>query len=152
MECDYHHPELCRKYINYGINGCKEGKNCPKFHPKLCSASVNTGSCPTIMNGERCNQGYHLRSNNPANRQNINLNDNQNMNNGMNNVFNGTNGNGINNNITTQDFLSVLIRRELGQIWKNMIPTQEQQPNVRKEQTGRDYLWALLGKGLQSNA
>ena len=33
-ECDYLHPELCRKFINYGKNGCKEGKNCPKFHPK----------------------------------------------------------------------------------------------------------------------
>ena len=91
------------------------------------------------MNGERCNQGYHLRANNPANRQNRNLNDYPNMNNDINNSFNGTNGNGI-NNISNQDFLSVLIRRELGQIWKKMIPNQEHQPYVRRDQTGRDYL------------
>ena len=51
---------------------------------------------------------------------------------------------------TTNDFLSKVIRRELGLIIREMMIPKPNPPKT-KEQSGQDYLWALL-RNLPSNA
>ena len=42
--CRFRHPNLCRKFINYGRNeqlGCNKGKECKYLHPAMCYNSLN---------------------------------------------------------------------------------------------------------------
>ena len=104
-------------------------------------------------NGSRCRLGYHLKSTVAQQYQNARINENGNSINGgfpsSGNFSNGGTPNGgsnINSDRSAQDFLSQMIRRELGQVWRSMLnPDPIPPPRVSKEQTGRDYLWALLG-------
>ena len=53
-QCKYRHPRPCRKLIEHGPNsplGCKRGKECPHYHPKLCPNSLRMWEC---LN-EECN-------------------------------------------------------------------------------------------------
>ena len=46
--CKFDHPKRCSKLMNYGTKaakGCNLGKNCSKFHPKMCPMSVSKGEC-----------------------------------------------------------------------------------------------------------
>ena len=46
--CNYHHPPMCKKFINHGTRnpkGCNLGKNCENFHPKICSSSLTKSEC-----------------------------------------------------------------------------------------------------------
>ena len=109
------------------------------------------------INGGKCRKGYHIKDtlpdsepsqvgNSPSGYVNNGANANHN------NVNNGGNANhsgGAMNKEGIQDFLSNVIRREMGVIWREMMTPN--QPIV-KEQTGRDYLWALLGQKLHSSA
>ena len=138
-ECSFNHPMLCRAYINYGT--CNKGNECDKKHPELCKNSKDTKKCPNIKNGGRCRQGYHIKDTVPD----YGIPEERGP------VPNGSNGskNGeMNSNI--EDFLSNVVRREMGIIWREMMTPKPNLPQM-KEQTGRDYLWALLGKNLQSN-
>ena len=48
--CNYHHPPMCKKFINHGTRnpkGCNLGKNCENFHPKICSSSLTKSECFT---------------------------------------------------------------------------------------------------------
>ena len=42
--CKYHHPKVCEKYKNGGKKACS-GVDCDKWHPPICYAGLNTGSC-----------------------------------------------------------------------------------------------------------
>jgi len=47
--CPLRHPKLCHKYCGNGTNskfGCKKGKNCEFFHPRLCRDSLKHKHCP----------------------------------------------------------------------------------------------------------
>ena len=33
------------KFGNKGPNGCKQGVNCPNFHPRMCASSLRHGEC-----------------------------------------------------------------------------------------------------------
>ena len=46
--CPNQHPRRCRFYEKFGndkVKGCKKGKDCKFFHPKLCNDSVNSRCC-----------------------------------------------------------------------------------------------------------
>ena len=46
--CPKKHPELCRKFCNYGTTrhaGCNRGTECKFFHPPLCRASETMRKC-----------------------------------------------------------------------------------------------------------
>ena len=48
--CSYTHPRRCSYYSKYGDDrwrGCRYGKNCKFFHPKLCLNSVQLKMCLT---------------------------------------------------------------------------------------------------------
>ena len=62
-ECPFLHPRTCPKLLNNGSKGkygC-DGAKCGKFHPKMCSNSLNFNRCPPD-----CRQGYHVRTNSRA--------------------------------------------------------------------------------------
>ena len=46
--CQKKHPEICRKYSNYGTTrkvGCNQGTECKYFHPPLCRSSETRREC-----------------------------------------------------------------------------------------------------------
>ena len=46
--CPSTHPRVCNQYRASGFtgrSGCKEGKNCTFFHPDICRAALENGSC-----------------------------------------------------------------------------------------------------------
>ena len=46
--CSFQHPVPCQKLILHGIDknkGCKLGKKCPEFHPKMCFNSIQKSKC-----------------------------------------------------------------------------------------------------------
>jgi hypothetical protein len=50
-KCAFSHPKRCFKYCNAGDNkkyGCKKGKDCTYFHPKLCRDSVKAKLCTDL--------------------------------------------------------------------------------------------------------
>ena len=55
-DCAFEHPEPCWRFVNYGptksnsngdskAKGCKLGKDCPRFHPKLCTNALDKEEC-----------------------------------------------------------------------------------------------------------
>ena len=45
-DCKYTHPEVCTKFTQHGTHqpkGCKLGKACKDFHPKMCIHSLRKG-------------------------------------------------------------------------------------------------------------
>ena len=93
--------------------------------------------------------GYHLKDTVPdhgipeadtTNRSGRNSNQNSNC---------GNNPNASSNMM--QDFLAKAVRREMGLILREMMTPRSNLPQI-KEQTGQDYLWALLGKNLPTSA
>ena len=103
-----------------------------------------------MINGRNCRRGYHLRDTVPATQiplPNQIPNPNQN-----------TNENIVSEGQNTKDFLSQMIRQEINKAMMDLIPktppvqSQEPTPMVQKQQTGQDYLWALLGRRLLSSA
>ena len=54
------------------------------------------------------------------------------------------------NSISIQDFLSNVVRREIRVILREMMASKPNYPQM-KEETGRDYQWALLGKNHYSS-
>ena len=48
QNCKYDHPKTCRKLLmhgNKGTRGCKEGRDCNDFHPRMCANSIKMGEC-----------------------------------------------------------------------------------------------------------
>ena len=46
--CKFTHPKICSKFTQHGTRqprGCKLGKKCPDFHPKMCINSLRKGEC-----------------------------------------------------------------------------------------------------------
>lgn len=46
--CPFQHPVPCKKLMLHGTNkekGCKLGKKCPEFHPKMCFNSIQKSKC-----------------------------------------------------------------------------------------------------------
>ena len=46
--CNFAHPEVCRKFTQHGTRqprGCKRGKKCHFFHPTMCIHSLRKGEC-----------------------------------------------------------------------------------------------------------
>lgn len=46
--CPDQHPQRCRRYCGYGNDkkrGCKHGKNCRFYHPRLCKNSLRNKMC-----------------------------------------------------------------------------------------------------------
>ena len=46
--CNFDHPKACRKLMqhgNKGQRGCKDGRNCIDFHPRMCADSITKGEC-----------------------------------------------------------------------------------------------------------
>ena len=99
-----------------------------------------------MNNGERCKNGWHLKGTVPECSGNDS---NQNMNQNINQ--NGLGSNGFQNHQNSsqnqgQDFLSTMVRREMGIVLREIFQTPNPQSNPQvKKQSGRDYLWALLG-------
>ena len=55
--------EVVELWIKYELpKGCQEGKNCRKFHPRMCRESLTKRTCSKIGDASRCSQGYHVRS------------------------------------------------------------------------------------------
>ena len=76
-KCDKSHPKRCFKYCDYGSRdrkGCKKGKSCDFWHPRLCSNSMKDKRCTkanctffhlrgTIRNNEERRDGADQRQN-----------------------------------------------------------------------------------------
>ena len=46
--CAKSHPRKCHKYLRFGskgAQGCKKGRDCKHFHPKLCPSSLKNKTC-----------------------------------------------------------------------------------------------------------
>ena len=46
--CTKSHPQKCYKYLRFGskgAKGCKKGRDCKYFHPKLCPSSLKDKTC-----------------------------------------------------------------------------------------------------------
>lgn len=45
--CKFSHPKPCNKYTSHGTGpgGCKKGKKCEKFHPRMCRDSLQHQLC-----------------------------------------------------------------------------------------------------------
>lgn len=70
-ECSFSHPAICQKLINHGANdkrGCKKGKSCKDFHPKMCPSSVSTHECLNTM----CKL-YHVKGTRRANSRPLSI-------------------------------------------------------------------------------
>ena len=62
--CNYAHPEICRKYTQHGSRqprGCNRGKKCKFLHPVMCIYSMRKGEC---MNS-RCSFRHILGTKRP---------------------------------------------------------------------------------------
>ena len=156
-ECRFIHPTICKPYINQGNEGCNKGKKCDQVHPTLCKHSRDTRKCPNMKEGKRCREGYHLLNTVGDTGEQIPATS-------TTTVRNSTHANvGISaGNETVKDFLSVLIKQQIQCAMAELYPKTPPSPAVtppapvspvikEKEQTGQDYLWALLGKKLLSN-
>ena len=146
QKCNFIHPKICRPYINFGTNGCNKGGNCKFVHPTLCKSSEDTKTCPNMINGRKCRRGYHLRDTVPATQTPPPT------------QIPNPSEKIVNEGQNTKDFLSQMIRQEINKAMMDLIPktppvqSQEPTPMVQKQQTGQDYLWALLGRRLLSSA
>ena len=48
LNCEYSHPDPCRKLMQHGNNGpmgCKEGNKCNSFHPRMWRTSISKREC-----------------------------------------------------------------------------------------------------------
>ena len=69
--CNYAHPEICRKYTQHGSRqpkGCNRGKKCKYLHPVMCIYSMRKGEC---MNS-RCSFRHILGTKRPPPNATIN--------------------------------------------------------------------------------
>ena len=63
--CSFSHPTICQKLLNHGVNdkrGCKKGKSCKDFHPKMCPCSLSIHECLNMT----CKL-YHVKGTRRAN-------------------------------------------------------------------------------------
>ena len=146
--CKFDHPKICRKFTNFGSakGGCSKGNDYEFTHPKLCKFSQKLKKCPYMKDGERCRFGYHVKGivycevNETVDKcdQKSDL-KRDHKRDSTEKVISGDSG-------EPKDFLLSMIRMEVKEIMKELIPkTHPEQPrNV--SQTGRDYLCALLRK------
>ena len=113
----------------------------------MCTQSLNTKMCSNMNNGERCKTGWHIKGTvpeNSGNGPNVNANQNGLGSNGSQNQRNHNSQNGSVNH--GQDFLSSMVRREMGIVLREIFQTPNPQPNPQvKNLSGREYLLALLG-------
>ena len=101
----------------------------------MCDQSLSTKNCSNIVNGERCKKGWHLKGTVPDSAA-IPVSGVSGVS-GASSVGNTDSMNGSQDQ--SQDFLTSLVRRELGIVFREIF--QNPAPNP---QSGRDYLWALM--------
>ena len=96
-----------------------------------------------MKNGERCKNGWHLKGTVPE-VENLSPNLNQNLNGNRDRPSDFQFQQNSSQN-QSQDFLLNMVRREMGIVLREIFQTPQVNPQQPKKQTGRDYLWALLG-------
>ena len=101
-------------------------------------SSLSSKKCLNIVNGERCRKGWHIKGTVPD-HNNISGNINGSTTNYGTDFQNFQNQQGSHNN-QNQDFLLNMVRREMGIVLREIFQTLPSNP-----QSGRDYLWALMG-------
>ena len=62
--CKYLHPQKCKKYCNFGLDGCDS--SCGRFHPVMCTSSITHRKCMQesctlnhVLGTERCQRKYN---------------------------------------------------------------------------------------------
>ena len=98
----------------------------------MCSQSLASKKCTNILNGERCKSGWHLKGTVPDN-----------SNSGA-NINTGSDFQNQPSGSQSQDFLSSMVRREMGIMLREIFQNPPPSPQVRN-QSSRYYLWALMG-------